>query len=80
MRLDDMTTANRNRLEARMAAARAEREAEAEAARAGGGADAAPEEPDRDTVLWNKGGYFAMLFCLWFVFIAPIVLVLALWD
>ena len=80
MRPEEITPYHRADLAARQAAARARIEAGAERARALGAAAPAAGQPDPDAELWNKGGYFAMLFCVWFVFLAPIALLLSMWD
>jgi hypothetical protein len=80
MKPSEMTEWYRKDLQTRTDRARAAREAEAERARAFG--EAAPEglEEDGFTKLWTSGGYYAFIFCLWFAFTAPIILILLYWD
>ena len=78
MRPEELTPYHRADLEAREAAARAR--VEAATVRARDGAAAGVASDPEDTRLWNAMGHWAMLFCIWFVFIAPIVLVLLAWD
>lgn len=76
----DYTRLHRERLNARIEAARDARRAEAAQARAKA-AETAPALADDPAVAqWNAFGYWAMLACIWFVFIAPIALVLSVWD
>ncbi|MEL6585576.1 MAG: hypothetical protein AAFY65_07870 [Pseudomonadota bacterium] len=35
---------------------------------------------DRAEHLWRRAGYFAMIFCFWFAFVAPIVLFAVHWP
>lgn len=36
------------------------------------------QDEDWDIKLWNKAGYFAMIFCIWCAFVIPVLLVLDL--
>ncbi|UWQ17425.1 hypothetical protein [Jannaschia sp. M317] len=76
----DTTAFHRSRLEAEMARARAAVEAGADHARRTGGTMPKSDPEDLEARLWAQGGYWAMLFCIWFVFLAPIALLLSVWD
>ena len=80
MRALNLTSTYKADLDGRVERERAARSAEAERARRLA-ADAPPAgEPDKDARLWTMGGHYAMLFCLWALFLAPIVLLLTSWD
>jgi hypothetical protein len=80
MKAQEMTEWHRANLAARTARARAEVEAmTAHARETGGTADGRPQ-PGDGTRRWNRIGHYAFIFCLWFVFLAPIALILANWD
>ncbi|WP_298430312.1 hypothetical protein [uncultured Jannaschia sp.] len=80
MKAHDMTEWHRAQLDAQQAHARDHLDRRTAAARQFGTTAPAGDPDDPEMKLWNIGGYWAMLFCIWFVFIAPIVLVLTLWD
>lgn len=80
MQAHDMTDWHRADLAARQARAR-DRVEELSASASEFGADApATEADDKDMKLWTTGGHYAFLFCLWFVFLAPIALILVNWN
>ncbi|KIT17954.1 hypothetical protein [Jannaschia aquimarina] len=80
MNAPDYTPYYRADLEAQTA--RAREKVEASTARAAEMAEGMPPagEENPNVRLWNLGGHYAFLFCLWFVFLAPIVLILTHWD
>ncbi|WP_308915614.1 hypothetical protein [Jannaschia sp. LMIT008] len=80
MRPENMTDYYRADLQRRVRSARQAVAERTEAAREAG--VRAPETGQFDDMqrLWVKGGYWAGLFCLWFAFLAPIVLILTHWD
>ena len=80
MRALNMTSKYQADLRDRLADERGARESEATRARALGAEAAQPGDLDPETRLWNAGGHYAMIFCLWFIFLAPIVLILVNWD
>jgi hypothetical protein len=80
MQAHDMSDYHRRQLLEQNARARAELEAATRRAREEGAARPKTDPGDLEIRLWNAAGYWAMLFCIWFAFIAPIVLVLTLWD
>ncbi|MEM9797889.1 MAG: hypothetical protein AAF919_15460 [Pseudomonadota bacterium] len=80
MHAHDMTSYHRADLQAQMERARAEVETKSAEARAFGEVAPKEGEPEWDMQLYHKGGYYAFIFCLWFAFVSPIVLILTLWD
>ncbi|MGB3407536.1 MAG: hypothetical protein WBA67_08575 [Jannaschia sp.] len=80
MSANDMTDFHRAQLAAVTARARAEVEAGAEYARVTGKEMPMPDPDDPSLKLYHKGGYFAMLFCIWFAMLSPIILILMYWD
>ncbi len=80
MQAHELTAWHRSELEATVARARAAREADAARAHELGADAEVGGEPDLEMKLWLTGGYWAGIFCLWFAFVAPIVLIVTHWD
>ncbi|MGB3553967.1 MAG: hypothetical protein WBA25_04935 [Jannaschia sp.] len=80
MKAHDMTAYHDAKLAEEIAHAREALETRTAQAREGGKTAPAGDPDDPEMKLWNTGGHFAMLFCIWFAFIAPIVLILTMWD
>jgi hypothetical protein len=80
MHAHDMTDWHRADLEAQQARARERVESLTSRAKEAAKTAPASDPDDKDLKLWNMGGYYAFIFCLWFAFLAPIVLILINWN
>ncbi|WP_371157205.1 hypothetical protein [Jannaschia sp. 2305UL9-9] len=80
MNAQDLTPLYRNRLQEEMDRARTFVQASTAYANETGGAMPRTDPGNETMKLYHKGGYFAMLFCIWVAFVSPILLVLSLWD
>jgi hypothetical protein len=80
MHAHDMTEWHRADLEAQKARARERVQGLASRASEFGSTAPTTDPGDKGMKLWKTGGHYAFIFCLWFTFLAPIALVLTLWD
>lgn len=80
MQPHDLTEYHRSDLAAQTARARAAVLASTAHANETAAQMPAGDPDDPEMKLWNIGGYWAMLFCIWFAMLAPIVLILTNWD
>ena len=80
MTTHDMTPYHRSQLQAELARAREAVTAQTTHAVETGGKMPKGDPDDAEMKLYHLGGYYAMLFCFWFAFVSPIVLILMYWD